>query len=152
FATIQRIFVRSPDPDALASWKAYGWHTEPDVDATIAEHEAFVDILRAEVGDVVIGSTPVPGDPDAIYAYDPTLLTDAGVVRLLPGREAGGGDPAIVAGELAAAGLPILETLRAPAVAEGGDMVFLDDRTLLVGLGYRTNTAAVDQLRPLLAG
>ena len=30
-------------------------------------------------------------------------------------------------------------------------MVFLDDRTLLVGMGYRTNQEAVDQLRPRLA-
>ncbi len=151
YETIRRIYVRPPDPDALSSWKAYGWHTEPDVQATILEHETFVDILRDAVGDVVLGSTPVPGDPDAVYAYDPTLLTDAGVLPLLPGKEGRRGEPAIVAGELAAAGVSVLEPLRAPAVAEGGDMVFLDDRTLLVGLGYRTNEAAVEQLRPRLA-
>jgi dimethylargininase len=151
YDTIRRIYVRPPDPDALSSWKAYGWHTEPDVDATLAEHEAFVSILRDAVGDVVLGSTPVPGDPDAIYAYDPTLLTDGGVLPLLPGKEGRRGEPAIVAGELAAAGVSLLDPLRAPAVAEGGDMVFLDDRTLLVGLGYRTNEAAVEQLRPRLA-
>ena len=151
YETIRRIYVRPPDPDALSSWKAYGWHAEPDVQATIREHETFVDILRDAVGDVVLGSTPVPGDPDAVYAYDPTLLTDAGVLPLRPGKEGRRGEPAIVAGELAAAGVSVLEPLRAPAVAEGGDMVFLDDRTLLVGLGYRTNEAAVEQLRPRLA-
>ncbi len=30
-------------------------------------------------------------------------------------------------------------------------MIFLDEETLLVGIGYRTNTAAIDQLRPRLA-
>lgn len=151
YETILRIYVRPPDPDAFASWQEYGWHAEPDSDATLAEHAAFVAILRDAVGDVVLGSTPVPGDPDAIYAYDPTLLTDSGVLPLLPGKEGRRGEPAIVAGELVAAGVSLLDPLRAPAVAEGGDMVFLDDRTLLVGLGYRTNEAAVEQLRPRLA-
>jgi N-dimethylarginine dimethylaminohydrolase len=57
----------------------------------------------------------------------------------------------IVADELERAGCTILPALTAPATAEGGDMLFLDDRTLLVGLGYRTNTEAVEQLRPRLA-
>ncbi|MBA3738872.1 MAG: arginine deiminase, partial [Actinobacteria bacterium] len=37
-----------------------------------------------------------------------------------------------------------------PALAEGGDMCWLDRATLLVGVGYRTNTAGVDALRALL--
>ena len=100
---------------------------------------------------MVVGTTPVPGDPDAVYAFDPTLVTDAGVIPLLPGKEGRRGEPAIVAAELANAGCSILAPLTSPATAEGGDMFFLDDRTLLVGLGYRTNDAAVEQLRPRLA-
>src|SRR5690349_2503561 len=60
-------------------------------------------------------------------------------------------EPAVVAAELQAAGLTILPPLEAPATAEGGDMFYLDDRTLLAGLSYRTNEAAIEQLRPRLA-
>ncbi|MDQ3822366.1 MAG: arginine deiminase family protein, partial [Actinomycetota bacterium] len=42
--------------------------------------------------------------------------------------------------------------LDAPALAEGGDTVWLDERTLLVGRGYRTNDAGVDALRAALPG
>jgi N-dimethylarginine dimethylaminohydrolase len=135
----------------MTSWKAYGWHVEPDPAATVAEHEAFVDILRQMIPEVVVGRASVPGDPDAIYAYDPTLLTDAGVIPLRPGKEGRRGEPAIVAAELDAAGCAVLSALEEPATAEGGDMLFLDERTLLVGIGYRTNEAAVEQLRPRLA-
>ena len=107
--------------------------------------------MRRSIPDVVVGTEPVPGDPDAIYAYDPTLVTDAGVMPLRPGKEGRREEPAIVAAELAAAGCTVLPALEAPATAEGGDMFFLDDRTLLVGLSYRTNEAAVAQLRPRLA-
>jgi dimethylargininase len=150
--TIQRIYVRPPHEDALANWRTYGWHAEPDVGATAAEHAAFVDTLRSKVPDVVVGTAPVHGDPDAVYAYDPALVIDAGVIPLRPGKEGRRGEPAVVAGELAAAGLPTLPALEAPATAEGGDILFLDPGTLLVGIGYRTNEAAVAQLRARLAG
>ena len=39
----------------------------------------------------------------------------------------------------------------APGTAEGGVMVWLDSRTLLIGHGYRTNGAGIEQMRALLA-
>jgi N-dimethylarginine dimethylaminohydrolase len=47
--------------------------------------------------------------------------------------------------------VPILGQLTAPGVADGGDKVWLDERTLLIGHGYRTNQAGIDQIRALLA-
>jgi dimethylargininase len=148
---IQRIYVRPPHAEAFEQWKAYGWHAEPDAQAAADEHAGFVDALKASVPDVVVGNQPVPGDPDAIYAYDPTLVTPAGVIPLRPGKEGRRDEPPVVAAELEAAGLEILPALEAPATAEGGDMFFLDDRTLLAGLSYRSNETAIEQLRPRLA-
>ena len=153
YGRIRRVYVRAPDVGALRDgWKTYGWHAEPDVAATEAEHAAFVDLLRAEIEDVIVGTAQVPGDPDAVYAYDPTLVTDVGVIPLRMGKEGRRDEPAIVADELLAAGCTVLPALEPPATAEGGDMFFLDNRTLLVGVGYRTNEAAVEQLRTMLAG
>lgn len=47
-------------------------------------------------------------------------------------------------------GIPALGEMQAPGMAEAGDMVWLDEKTLLVGRGYRTNTAGIEQLRALL--
>ena len=46
--------------------------------------------------------------------------------------------------------MPVLATLEAPATAEGGDIVFLDEATLLVGMGHRTNSTGVEQLASIL--
>ena len=45
----------------------------------------------------------------------------------------------------------VLAEITAPATSEAGDIVWLDDHTLLVGQGYRTNRAGIDQLRSFLA-
>ena len=61
--TVRRIYVRPPHADAFAAWRAYGWHADPDIEATMSEHAAFVDVLRSMVDDVVVGATPMPSTP-----------------------------------------------------------------------------------------
>src|SRR3954452_17427651 len=129
YGTVERIYVRPPHADAFANWEAYAWHAAPDVETTAAEHAAFVETLRRHVSDVVVGTAPVAGDPDAVYAYDPTLVTDAGVIPLLPGKEGRRGEPPVVADEPPPAGLAIVPPLESPATAEGGDMLYLDQGT-----------------------
>ena len=47
------------------------------------------------------------------------------------------------------AGIPIAGRIEAPGTIDGGDTLWLDRETLLVGRGYRTNAAGVEQLAAL---
>jgi dimethylargininase len=150
-STLRRVMVRPPLPNDLRAWADYGWRSAPDSAGATAEHEAFRAALTDTGAEVITGETPVPGDPDAIYAYDPTLLTDGGAILLRPGKPGRRGEPAALAKDVAAAGIPIAGELTEPATAEGGDMFWLDAETLLAGRGYRTNDAGIRRLRELLA-
>jgi len=150
YATLRRVYVRAPVAESLGSWKAFGWHRPPDPRAIEREHRAFRDRLAAAGADVVTGLTQVPGDPDAIYAYDPVLVVDDGAILLRPAKEGRRAEPEAVARDLEANAVPALAMLEGPATAEGGDLVFLDDATLVVGVGYRTNSAGAEQLASLL--
>ncbi|MDH4111812.1 MAG: arginine deiminase family protein, partial [Actinomycetota bacterium] len=148
---IRRVYVRPPQPEAMTEWQRSEWRSAPDPGRAIEEHAAFRETLGALGADILVGQTAVPGDLDAIYAYDPTLPTDRGVIVLRPGKVQRRGEPAALERDLVAAGLPVLGTLTAPATAEGGDMFWLDDTTLLIGRGHRTNDGGIDQIRSLLA-
>ena len=151
-APLRRVLVRAPRPEDAALWRAYGWRYEPDPGAAAEEHAAFRALL-AEVGaEVVLAETPHGPDPDAIYAYDPAIVSDAGAILLRPGKEGRRGEPDAMAADFVEAGVPIAGRLEAPALAEGGDTVWLDERTLLVGRGYRTNDEGIQALRDLLPG
>lgn len=134
----------------MTAWRDYAWRSAPDAGEAADEHAAFREALAAAGAEVLVGRTPVPGDPDAIYAYDPTLPTDRGLVLLRPGKPGRRAEPEAVAIDLATVGFPVVGALTAPATAEGGDMFWLDERTLLVGRGYRTNDEGIEQLRGLL--
>lgn len=151
YGKLQRVYVRTPNADDLRAWRDHGWHRPPDAAAADREHRAFRDLLADAGAEVIVGRTRVPGDPDAIYAYDPTLVLDDGVILLRPGKTARRAEPAALGSDFEGAGVPVVAALEPPAVAEGGDLVFLDDETLLAGVGYRTNDEGVAQLAALLA-
>jgi dimethylargininase len=147
---LRRVYVRPPDPSALGAWKDYGWHRKPDPAAIAEEHAAFREELSGAGAEVVSGETTAEGDPDAMYAYDPVLMTAEGAILLRPGKEGRLGEPDAFAPDLESAGVRIVGRLEAPATAEGGDMFFLGRRTLAVGRGYRTNDEGIAQLRRML--
>lgn len=149
-STIQRVFVRPPEAADAGTWRDYGWRAAPDPGRASDEHEAFRAQLEAGGATLVLADTPVPGNIDAIYAYDPTLLTDAGAVLLRTGKPGRRAEPGAMGLDLTAAGIQILGTMQDPGTAEGGDMFWLDERTLLVGRGYRTNDEGIAQLRAYL--
>ena len=116
------------------------------------EHETFRALLADAGAEVVVAATPHSLDPDAIYVYDPALVTDDGAVMLRPGKEGRRGEVEVMAADFVEAGLPIAGRLDAPAMAEGGDTLWIDERTLLVGRGYRTNDDGIRQLGEALPG
>jgi N-dimethylarginine dimethylaminohydrolase len=144
--------VRPPAAGSWAAWKAYGWRSEPDPGRLQDEHAAFCELLAESGAEVVVASTPQGADPDAIYVYDPALVGNDGAVMLRPGKEGRRAEVEVMAADFVEAGVPIAGRLQAPAMAEGGDTLWLDERTLLVGRGYRTNDEGIRQLRDALPG
>jgi N-dimethylarginine dimethylaminohydrolase len=147
---LKRVLVRAPQPSDHLFWRGYGWRAEPDPARAAAEHEALRAELELAGCEVVVGTTPLEGDPDAIYAYDPALVTDLGAILLRPGKPGRRGEPEALGRDLQDAGVPIAGRLDAPATAEGGDMFWLDEWTLIAGRSYRTNDAGIDAVRSLL--
>jgi N-dimethylarginine dimethylaminohydrolase len=148
---LRRVLVRRPLPEDAAAWKAYGWRAAPDVDAARAEHESFC-VLLEDAGAEVVVSEHDPGNPDAIYTYDPTLVGAEGAVLLRPGKDVRRREPEATAPVLEDAGIPVAGRVGPPASVEGGDTVWVDESTLLVGIGYRTTPDAPEALRATFPG
>jgi dimethylargininase len=147
---LRRVLVRAPRADDLHGWQACRWRAEPDPAGIAREHEAFCSVLADAGAEVVLAESTAPGNPDAIYTYDPALVADEGALLLFPGKECRRPEVDAMAEDFERAGVPVAGRLSDPAWAEGGDCCWLDARTLLVGCGYRTNAAGIARLRDLL--
>jgi N-dimethylarginine dimethylaminohydrolase len=155
-APLRRVVVKRPE-EALrsrsvieAQWKGLGYTRPPDLDLAIREHRYFTSLL-AEAGAEVLY---LPADErtgiDSIYVHDPILITDAGAVIFQTGKMARRGEGLAFAEALQKWQVPVLGVVDGAATAEAGDMVWLDARTLLVGSGFRTNTAGIEKLSEIL--
>jgi len=144
-APLRRVFVRRPGTD-VSRWREYGWLAEPDAARLSAEHEALCDALAQAGAEVVVGEPSPSGNVDSIYVFDPALMSDAGAILLRPGKESRRDEVAAIRADFKANVMPIAAELTAPALAEGGDTLWLDDTTLVVGLGYRTNATGAAQI------
>ena len=151
-APLRRVLVRAPDPTALARWRGFGWLAEPDPAVAAEQHEALCELLRAAGAEVVYAGSDVGEDPDAVYVFDPVIVSDRGALLLRPGKEGRRGEPSAIAEDLRALGVPVAFEMAEPATAEGGDTMWLDQRTLLVGRSYRTNDAGIRAIREAVPG
>jgi dimethylargininase len=147
---LQRVLVRAPRAEDLHGWRMCGWRAAPDATRIAAEHEAFCAQLAGAGAEVVLAESSANGNPDAIYTYDPALVVDAGALLLFPGKECRRAEVPTLAEDFERAGVPIAGRLEQTEWAEGGDCCWLDEHTLLVGRGYRTNEAGITRLRQLL--
>ena len=148
---LERVLVRPPLAEDAEHWREYGWRSAPDHAAAATEHELLCGILESAGAEVVV-SRHDAGNPDAIYVYDPVLVGARGAVLLRPGKEGRRGEPVAITPSLTAAGVPVAAELPDPVRVEGGDTAWLDEGTLLVGIGYRTNEAALTALSGAFPG
>jgi N-dimethylarginine dimethylaminohydrolase len=148
---LRRVLVRAPAPPASGvEFAAFGYPHAVKHERAVREHAAFRELLAAAGAEVITAGPDEPGLLDAIFAYDPSLMTDAGAILLRPGKALRLPEVALAERAYAELGIPIAGRIAAPGAVEGGDTLWLDEQTLAVGRGYRTNDEGIRQLRALL--
>lgn len=135
-----------------AQWERLDFADPPDVARAVDESDRFVEILRGAGARVEFLGREGGTTLDAIYARDASVAAPGGVILCRMGKAAREEEPA--AQERAYGRLdppvPIVGRIEPPGHLEGGDVVWLDERTLAVGNGYRTDADGIRQLRALL--
>jgi dimethylargininase len=151
-ARLRSVLVRRPAPPlGEADWRAFGYLHPVDQALVEQQHAAFREILSEEGIEVIAAGPDEAGHLDAVFAYDPSFMTDGGAILLRMGKELRRDETALHAATYRSLGIPILGEVEEPGMAEGGDALWLDERTLAVGRGYRTNEDGIRQLRAILA-
>lgn len=154
---LQRVLVCSPRtagwnrPEYVGRWRDLGFHHAPNFEIAQSQHESLCRELEAAHAEVIELTPSAELSLDAVYTHDASLATDFGLILMRPGkpnRVVEGHHQGAFATRFA---IPTLAKIVAPGATEAGDIVWLDAKTLLVGHGYRTNAAGIQQLRALLA-
>jgi N-dimethylarginine dimethylaminohydrolase len=134
-----------------AQWEALNYLRAPDLRKAMEEHEA----LRAFFESQGVRVEYLPSHPetgmDSIYSRDAALMTDAGAILCNMGKVARSAEPGAQAAAFEELGIPVLGEISGNGTLEGGDFLWLDEKTAAVGRGYRTNDEGIRQLAELLS-
>jgi N-dimethylarginine dimethylaminohydrolase len=156
-APLQRVLVCSPrsagwnQPQRVSTWRDLGFHRAPDFEVAQSQHDTLVRELKSAGAEVLELPSGDDLSLDAVYAHDASLATDFGLVLMRPGKPNRVSEATHHGALCARHGVPTFGVVTAPGTTEAGDIVWLDSKTLLVGHGYRTNAAGIEQMRTLLA-
>jgi N-dimethylarginine dimethylaminohydrolase len=156
---LAQVLLKSPreafvDERTIAEqWRALNFTSPPDIVRATDEFEQFTEIIRSSGVEVHLLPRDEQTTLDSIYVRDASIVCDRGLILCRMGKPARRTEPPAqerALRQMAGLQMTILGSIEAPGVVEGGDVFWLDDRTIVVGRGYRTNDEGIRQLRVLL--
>jgi N-dimethylarginine dimethylaminohydrolase len=133
-----------------AQWRALNFIAPPDFTQAVAQYDRFVEAVSAAGAQVHFLPPSSEVGLDSIYVRDASIVSDRGVVLCRMGKALRATEPDAQAHMFRTLQERILASIVPPGHIEGGDIAWLDARTLVVGRGYRTNDAGIAQLRTIL--
>jgi N-dimethylarginine dimethylaminohydrolase len=131
-------------------WQPLGFTAPPNFPQALDEFEHFAALI-ASTGAHIDWLPQAPGaDLDSIYVRDASIVSPAGLVLCRMGKPLREQEPGAQGESFRGWSLPVHGAIEPPGTIEGGDVVWLDPQTLVVGRGYRTNADGIRQLQALL--
>ncbi len=118
--------------------------------ARMREEAALVEEYFLSNGVAVHWVRAPDAPPNVVFMRDLFFMTPEGAIVARPGAEQRAAEPRYVAEKLAEIGAPILATVHGRGCFEGADALWIDPKTVLIGLG-RTNTEGAEQVGRVLA-
>ena len=131
-------------------WRAHNFLDQPDYKTTLVEYDFFRKILQKNGATLYDFPFNKNVSIDSIYCRDASIATNFGMIICNMGKENRINEPSAQLEIFKNNSIPILGIIESPGTLEGGDVAWLDEKTLAVGLTYRTNENGIKQLKKLL--
>ena len=153
FDPLKRVVMRRPGAMLTADPQRWHYAKPLNPDRLNAQYQNFAHLVETAGAEIVwVDDGPAPDDglADSVFTYDPSFVIGDGAIVLRPGKDLRLGEAPLHTDVYRKTGVPILGQIDGPGVAEGGDMFWLDETTLAVGRGFRTNQHGIDQLTEIV--
>ena len=156
-STLKTVILKNPQAAFKSQktidlqWQDLNFIDKPDFKKSITQYENFIDILNDNHVEILYIPEDEKTSLDSIYTHDPIFMTPNGAVIGNMGKTQRKPETIMMKNYLNEIGIPILGEIINDATLEGGDIIWIDQRTVAAGLTYRTNNKGIDQLRKILS-
>lgn len=156
FGHLKSVFIKRAkdafidDAHVAKHWEALNYLGKPDIQKAFSEYEAFEQVFKDNGTEVLYLPEDASVNMDSIYCRDAAIATSKGMIICNMGKEGRKNEPLAEQKAFEENGIPVLGVITAPGTIEGGDVAWLDEKTLAVGHTYRTNEEGIKQITALL--
>jgi N-dimethylarginine dimethylaminohydrolase len=156
YLTLESVFLKTAEDafrseEALANqWQTLNYLSKPSFKKSIEEYENFKSLFTTKNIETWFFPSNEKVQIDSIYCRDASLVTDFGIIICNMGKKGRRNEPMAQLNAYQKNDFKILGEIEYPGTLEGGDVAWLDTKTLAVGHTYRTNLEGIRQLKNLL--
>lgn len=149
---LKRVLVKRPDSGfAVTDYEKWHYTAPLNLNEAQKEHDAFCEIMSKQGIELLYHAEPQPDHADSIFTYDPAIITHEGAIIFQMGKRLRKGEENPMEKRLNELGIPSHYRIHGNATVEGGDTLWLDEDTLALGQGFRTNKEGLFEMKEALS-
>tara|TARA_B100001769_G_scaffold59725_1_gene43811 strand:+ start:1428 stop:2324 length:897 start_codon:yes stop_codon:yes gene_type:complete len=156
-STIRKVLIKDPksayknQANIDTQYNELNYFGKPDFEISLKDYDSFKSILHNNGIEIHCLPSDDITSLDSIYTHDPCLVSNSGVILCSMGKDLRKKEPEMISNYFESLGIPIIGRISSPGKLEGGDIVWIDNRTVAVGVGYRSNFEGIMQLKQILS-
>lgn len=152
YTPLEAVLLHRPGPEIsrLVDPDSVQMLDTPDPRLAMEQHDSLAEAYREEGVKVHYVDPPVDPTPNQMFVADLMFMTPEGAIVARPASTVRAGEERWVARRLAELGTPILRCIRGHGVFEGADAAWIDEATVMVATGHRTNGEGARQVADAL--
>lgn len=150
---IESILIKHPKQAFISqdnldkTWEEFKYFGCPNYEKVLEEYEVFETMIKENVENVYYLPLDDRTGLDSIYTHDPLKITKNGAIYFPMGKALRNKEYLATKEYLESIGIPTLGIITAPGKMEGGDVLWIDEKTVAIGRGYRTNDEGIRQFK-----
>ena len=153
---LRRVIMKSPvtawknTNNVKKYWKDLHFISQPKFDKAVLQYNQLISLIESFGTEILMLPKNDETNLDSIYTHDAGIATSEGIIICNMGKEVRKNEPKALKNYLLENNIPIVGEIKDPGIIEGGDIIWINERTVAVGEGYRTNKKGIQQLRDIL--
>jgi len=154
---LRRVIMKSPvtawknTNNVKKYWKDLHFISQPKFDKAVLQYNQLTSLIKSFGAEILMLPKNDETNLDSIYTHDAGIATSEGIIICNMGKKVRKNEPVALKNFLIENNIPIIGEIKDPGIIEGGDIIWINERTVAVGEGYRTNKKGIQQLRDILA-
>jgi len=153
---VKRVLLKHPR-DAFQSQdkcdkesKKLNYSNSPNFNLAVAQYDSFVKLIESFGVDTYYLPSNKNTTLDSIYVHDPCTVVNDGLIVCNMGKFDRSLEPDFVEKFFQSIDIPVIGKIEGEGTLEGGDIVWINEHTVAIGEGYRSNAEGIRQFKKIL--